>query len=80
MKNGGVVVPMYEVELRRNGGVPEFRLTDKALAVGDELQIVGKRWRVEELALPQREAAATVRYVCLELNGDQGNAAPTRYS
>ena len=62
-------MPMYEVELRRDAGDPEFRLTDRALAVGDELHIEGRQWRVEELALPEREAAATLRYVCLELNG-----------
>ena len=73
-------MPMYEVELRRDGGDPEIRLTDRAFAVGEEFQIDGRRWRVAELALPASEAAATVRYVCHELDGSQGNAAPTRYS
>lgn len=60
-------MPMYEVELRRRAGDNEFRLTDRALAVGDELTIVGRRWRVETMELPEKELRAVLRYVCHEL-------------
>src|ERR1051325_8736051 len=64
-------MPMYEVEMRRAGGQSEFRLTDRALAVGDEVAIEGRTWRVEAMDLPARELKAPLRYIC----GEVGNGS-----
>jgi hypothetical protein len=63
-------MPLYEVELQRQLGGTEVRLTDRALAVGDELRLAGRRWLVESMVLPEQELSATVRYVCRELGLD----------
>jgi len=63
-------MPMYEVEMRRAAGQSEFRLTDRALAVGDEVAIEGRTWRVEAMDLPTRELKATLRFICGEVSID----------
>jgi hypothetical protein len=67
-------MPMYEVELRRGDAGPEVRLTDQALAIGDELVIEGRMWRVESMDLPKRQTSAVVRYVCRDLSPAAGAA------
>jgi hypothetical protein len=56
-------VPLYEVMLFGDGA-PELRLTDRALAVGDLVEIAQRLWRVERATRPGREDAER-RYLLL---------------
>jgi hypothetical protein len=49
-------MPLYEVMLF-NEGAPEVRLTDRALAVGDLVEIAQRLWRVERSMAAGREDA-----------------------
>jgi hypothetical protein len=49
-------MPLYEVMLFGEGA-PELRLTDRALAVGDVIEIAQRLWRVERATRPAREDA-----------------------
>jgi hypothetical protein len=49
-------VPLYEVMLSGEGA-PEARLTDRALAVGDLVEIAQRLWRVERSMAAGREDA-----------------------
>jgi hypothetical protein len=49
-------MPLYEVMLFGEGA-PELRLTDRALAVGDVVEIAQRFWRVERTTDPSREDA-----------------------
>jgi hypothetical protein len=54
-------MPLYEVLLERDG-TAEIRLTDRALAVGDLLEIAETAWRVARTTEPGA-AQAELRYV-----------------
>ena len=54
-------MPLYEVMLEQDG-TPEIRLTDRALAVGDLLEIAERMWRVAQTTAPGA-ARAELRYV-----------------
>jgi hypothetical protein len=47
-------MPLYEVMLSGDGA-PEVRLTDRALAVGDLVEIAQRLWRVERSMAASRE-------------------------
>ena len=47
-------MPLYEVMLIGEGA-PELRLTDRALAVGDLVEIAQRLWRVERSMSAGRE-------------------------
>ena len=47
-------MPLYEVMLIGEGA-PELRLTDRALAVGDLVEIAQRLWRVERSMAAGRE-------------------------
>jgi hypothetical protein len=49
-------MPLYEVMLFGEGA-PEVRLTDRALAVGDLVEIAQRLWRVERSMAARREDA-----------------------
>jgi hypothetical protein len=49
-------MPLYEVMLLGEGA-PEVRLTDRALALGDLLEIAQRLWRVERSMAASREDA-----------------------
>ena len=49
-------MPLYEVMLF-DEGAPEVRLTDRALAVGDLVEIAQRLWRVERSMAAGREDA-----------------------
>jgi hypothetical protein len=49
-------MPLYEVMLFGDGA-PEVRLTDRALAVGDLVEIAQRLWRVERSMAAGREDA-----------------------
>lgn len=49
-------MPLYEVMLFVDGA-PEVRLTDRALAVGDQVEIAQRLWRVERSMAASREDA-----------------------
>jgi hypothetical protein len=49
-------MPLYEVMLFVDGA-PEVRLTDRALAVGDQVEIAQRLWRVERSTAASREDA-----------------------
>jgi hypothetical protein len=49
-------MPLYEVMLSGEGA-PEVRLTDRALAVGDLVEIAQRLWRVERSMAAGREDA-----------------------
>jgi hypothetical protein len=54
-------MPLYEVMLELDG-TAEIRLTDRALAVGDLLEIAERMWRVARTTSPGAERAE-LRYV-----------------
>lgn len=49
-------MPLYEVMLFGDGA-PEVRLTDRALAVGDLVEIAQRLWKVERSMAASREDA-----------------------
>lgn len=49
-------MPLYEVMLFGDGA-PEVRLTDRALAVGDQVEIAQRLWRVDRSMAASREDA-----------------------
>ena len=49
-------MPLYEVMLFVDGA-PEVRLTDRALAVGDQVEFAQRLWRVERSTAASREDA-----------------------
>jgi hypothetical protein len=49
-------MPLYEVMLFVDGA-PEVRLTDRALAVGDQVEIAQRLWRVARSTAASREDA-----------------------
>ena len=56
---------LYEVELQRPGG-SEFRVTDRPLDVGDEVEIGSSWWLVDRVDAPVADLSATARFVCVE--------------
>jgi hypothetical protein len=52
----GGEMPLYEVMLLGEGA-PEVRLTDRALALGDLVEIAQRLWRVERSMAASREDA-----------------------
>jgi hypothetical protein len=59
-------VPRYEVELRFAEGGREFRITDRALAIGDELRMGSRFWHVVGVDAAISDPGAELRYVTEE--------------